>query len=237
LVHGRRVAVGNAAFMREQGADSVPRVTDDFAGEEKTLVYVALDGRVSAAIAIADPVKPSSAEAVRRLRGLGLEVVMLSGDDPRSSGAIARVVGVDRVLAEVSPAAKLEEIRRLQDQGKSVAMVGDGLNDAPALAQADIGIAMGTGTSVAVEAATITLLRGDLLGVADGIGLSRRTMRIIRQNLFWAFIYNVIGIPVAAGVLYPAFGVLLSPAMAAAAMAASSVSVVSNSLRLRNYNS
>jgi Cu+-exporting ATPase len=144
-------------------------------------------------------------------------------------------VGIEQVVAEVLPAGKLQEIRRLQQQGKSVAMVGDGLNDAPALAQADIGIAMGGGTSVAVEAATVTLMRGDLMGVVDGIALSRQTMRIIRQNLFWAFIYNLIGIPIAAGVLYPRFGLLLSPAMAAAAMAASSVSVVSNSLRLRNY--
>jgi Cu+-exporting ATPase len=162
---------------------------------------------------------------------------MLSGDDRRTASAVATVIGVDRVVAEVRPAGKLEEIRRIQAEGKSVAMVGDGLNDAPALAQADIGIAMGGGTNVAVEAATITLMRGDLLGVVDGIGLSRKTMRIIRQNLFWAFIYNVIGIPVAAGVLYPRFGLLLSPAIAAAAMAASSVSVISNSLRLRKFSS
>jgi Cu+-exporting ATPase len=236
LVEGHRVAVGNLSFMREQGADSIPVAGSQLAEEGRTLVYVAVDRRVAAWISIADPVKPSSAEAVRRLRRLGLEVVMLSGDNPRTAGAVAREVGVDRVIAEVQPAGKLEEIRRLQDQGKSVAMVGDGLNDAPALAQADIGIAMGAGTNVAVEAATITLMRNDLLGVADGIGLSRRTMRIIRQNLFWAFVYNVIGIPIAAGILYPRFGLLLSPALAAAAMAASSVSVVSNSLRLRNFN-
>jgi Cu+-exporting ATPase len=172
---------------------------------------------------------------VRLLRQLGLRTVMISGDDHRTAEAVAHAVGIERVVAEVQPAGKLEEIRRLQGAGQSVAMVGDGLNDAPALAQADIGIAMASGTNVAVEAATITLMRGDLLGVVDGIGLSRRTMRIVRQNLFWAFIYNVIGIPIAAGVLYPAFGVLLSPTMAAAAMAASSVSVVSNSLRLRKF--
>jgi Cu+-exporting ATPase len=234
-VDGRRVAVGNLAFMREHGTASVPSAAEHRMTEEQALVYVAVDGRVSGAFTIDDPVKPTSVEAVRRPKQLGLELVMLSGDDRHTAGAIARAVGVDRVVAEVQPAGKLEEIRRFQQQGKRVAMVGDGLNDAPALAQADIGIAMGTGTNVAVEAATITLMRGDLLGVVDGISLSRRTMRIIRQNLFWAFIYNVIGIPIAAGVLYPQFGLLLSPAMAAAAMAASSVSVVSNSLRLRNY--
>jgi Cu+-exporting ATPase len=184
---------------------------------------------------VADPVRSSSAEAVRRLKQLNLDLVLLSGDNQGTTSSVAHMVGIDQVVAEVLPAGKLQEIRRLQQQGKTVAMVGDGLNDAPALAQADIGIAMGGGTSVAVEAATVTLMRGDLMGVVDGIALSRQTMRIIRQNLFWAFIYNLIGIPIAAGVLYPRFGLLLSPAMAAAAMAASSVSVVSNSLRLRNY--
>jgi Cu+-exporting ATPase len=205
------------------------------ADKTETPVYVAADDVPAAVIGIADQLRATSTEAARGLRELGLELVMLSGDDRQTAEAVARMVGVDRVVAEVLPAAKLEEIRRLQGEGKSVAMVGDGLNDAPALAQADIGIAMGGGTRVAVEAATITLMRSDLRGVVDGIGLSRRTMRIIRQNLFWAFVYNVIGIPLAAGVLYPRFGVLLSPAIAAAAMAASSVSVVTNSLRLRNY--
>ena len=186
-------------------------------------------------ITVSDPVRSSSAEAVRRLKQLDLDLILLSGDNQRTTTSVAQMVGIDHVVAEVLPSGKLQEIRRLQQQGKSVAMVGDGLNDAPALAQADIGIAMGGGTSVAVEAATVTLMRGDLMGVVDGIALSRQTMRIIRQNLFWAFIYNLIGIPIAAGVLYPRFGLLLSPAMAAAAMAASSVSVVSNSLRLRNY--
>jgi Cu+-exporting ATPase len=162
---------------------------------------------------------------------------MLTGDDRRTADAVARTTGIDRVMAELGPDGKLQEIRRLQQAGKAVAMAGDGLNDAPALAQADVGIAMGTGTSVAVEAGEITLMRSDLLGVVDAVGLSRSTMRVIRQNLFWALIYNVVGIPIAAGLLYPRFGVLLSPAMAAAAMAASSVSVVSNSLRLRKYKS
>jgi Cu+-exporting ATPase len=161
---------------------------------------------------------------------------MLTGDDPRTADSVARAAGLERVIAGVSPEQKLEAIRHLQSKGKVVAMVGDGLNDGPALAQADVGIAMGTGTDVAMEAGAITLMRPDLIGVATAIGLSRRTMQIIRQNLFWAFIYNIIGIPVAAGVLYPAFGLLLSPTFAAAAMAASSVSVVMNSLRLRSYS-
>jgi P-type Cu+ transporter len=235
VVDGHRVLVGSLGFVRSQGVSAEPAAVTHLAEQGHTLVHLAVDRRYWAVIAIADPIRPTSAEAVRRLKELGLELVLLSGDDRRTAEAVARTVGIDRVVAEISPAGKLEEIQRLQSQGKTVAMVGDGLNDAPALAQADIGIAMGTGTNVAVEAATITLMRGDLLGVVDGIALSRRTMRIIRQNLFWAFIYNVIGIPIAAGVLYPASGLLLSPGMAAAAMAASSVSVVSNSLRLRGY--
>jgi P-type Cu+ transporter len=238
-VEGHPVAVGNLSLMRELGLDPSPlRAAADQAGAEgKTPVYVALDGRVVALLAIADPVKPTSAEAMARLRALGLELAMLTGDDRRTAESVARAVGIDRVLAELAPGRKLEEIRRIQSEKKIVAMVGDGLNDAPALAQADVGIAMGTGTDVALEAGTITLLRSDLLGVVDGIGLSRRSMRVIKQNLFWAFVYNVIGIPIAAGVLYPGLGILLTPAMAAAAMAASSVSVVSNSLRLRKFTS
>jgi Cu+-exporting ATPase len=235
VADGHRVAVGNLGFMRAQGIEAARSIAGRLAEEGRTLVYVGIDGRYAAAIAIADPIKPTSAEAIRRLKQMGLELVMISGDDRRTTEAVARAVGIERVIADVLPAGKLEEIRRMQQEGKAVAMVGDGLNDAPALAQADIGIAMGAGTNVAVEASTITLMRDDLLGVVDGIGLSRRTMRIVRQNLFWAFIYNIIGIPVAAGVLYPRFGLLLSPMMAAAAMAASSVSVVSNSLRLRNF--
>ena len=234
VVDGHRVTVGNLALMRDAKVD--PRGLAPQAGRsDATQVYLAVDGRSAGLITVADPVRSSSAEAVRRLKQLNLDLVLLSGDNQGTTSSVAHMVGIDQVVAEVLPAGKLQEIRRLQQQGKSVAMVGDGLNDAPALAQADIGIAMGGGTSVAVEAATVTLMRGDLMGVVDGIALSRQTMRIIRQNLFWAFIYNLIGIPIAAGVLYPRFGLLLSPAMAAAAMAASSVSVVSNSLRLRNY--
>jgi Cu+-exporting ATPase len=234
-----RVAVGNLAFMRELGIEPGPlqEAADRAGAEGKTPVYVAVDGRVAALLAIADPIKPTSRDAIAQLRRLGLELAMLTGDDRRTAESVARAVGIDRVMAELSPGKKLDEIRRMQGAGKVVAMVGDGLNDAPALAQADVGIAMGTGTDVALEAGAITLLRNDLLGVVDGIGLSRRSMRIIRQNLFWAFVYNVIGIPIAAGVLYPGLGLLLTPAMAAAAMAASSVSVVSNSLRLRKFTS
>ncbi len=236
-VEGREVAVGNAILMREVGADPEPleEQYEQLTGKGQTTVFVALDGRVVALMAIADPIRPTSADAVARLRKLGIELVLLTGDNRRTAEAVAQTVGIGRVVAEVLPDGKLDEVRRIQDQGKTVALVGDGLNDAPALAQADIGIAMGGGVDVAVEAADIVLMRSDLVGVVDAIRLSRRTMRIIRQNLFWAFAYNVIGIPIAAGVLYPALGLLLTPAMAAAAMAASSLSVVSNSLRLRRY--
>jgi P-type Cu+ transporter len=237
VVDGTRVAVGNATLMGELGVDpsSLREDAEQLSREGQTPVYVSVDGQVAGLIAIADPIKPTSREAVSRLKRLGLDIVMLTGDDTRTASSVARAVGVERVLAEVEPEQKLEEIRRLQSDGRVVAMVGDGLNDGPALAQADVGIAMGAGTDVAMEAGAITLMRPDLVGVAEAIGLSRRTLQIIRQNLFWAFVYNVIGIPIAAGILYPGFGLLLSPALAAAAMAASSVSVVTNSLRLRNY--
>jgi Cu+-exporting ATPase len=234
-VEGRMVAVGNQALLSELGVGTGPWVAEAerLAAEGLTPVYVVVDQHVGGLLAVADAVRPTSRAAIAALREMGLESVMLSGDNSRTAGSVARAVGIERVIADVLPERKLEEVRRLQEEGRSVAMVGDGLNDAPALAQADVGIAMGTGTDVAMEAGDVTLMRGDPLGVPAAIRLARRTMRVIRQNLFWAFIYNVIGIPIAAGALYPAFGIRLTPAMAAAAMAVSSVSVVANSLRLR----
>ena len=239
VVEGRQVAAGNALLMVATGADTVllREESEHRTRRGQTTVFIAVDGQLAGLIAVADPIRTTSTNAVSRLRKLGLDLVLLTGDDDRTARAVGKSVGIERVIAEVLPDEKLRVVRRIQEEGKKVALVGDGLNDAPALAQADIGIAMGTGVDVAVEAADIVLMRSDLLGVVDAIRLSRRTMRIIRQNLFWAFVYNVIGIPIAAGVLYPRFGLLLTPAMAAAAMAASSVSVVTNSLRLRRYKS
>ena len=236
-VASHRVAVGNTALLHQLGIDPEPlaEAANGFAADGHTPVHVAVDGRLAGIIAVADPVKPTSRLAVEALRGMGLEAVMLTGDDRRTAASVARGVGIERVVAEVLPERKLDEIRRLQSEGRVVAMVGDGLNDAPALAQADVGVAMGTGTDVAIDAGAVTLMRGDPLGVVTAIRLARRTLRVIRQNLFWALVYNVVGIPIAAGVLYPAFGLRLTPAMAAAAMAVSSVSVVSNSLRLRRF--
>ncbi len=235
-VEGRTVAAGNLAMLVELGVNPGEFAAEGarLAAEALTPIYVVVDGSVAGVIAVADPIKPTSREAVATLRRMGLESVMLTGDNARTAASVAAAIGIDRVVADVLPERKLEEVRRLQQEGRTVAMVGDGLNDAPALAQADVGIAMGTGTDVAMEAGDITLIRGDPLGVPRAIHLARRTMRVIRQNLFWAFVYNIIGIPVAAGALYPAFGIRLTPAMAAAAMAVSSVSVVANSLRLKN---
>jgi Cu+-exporting ATPase len=232
---GRRVTVGSRRLLEERGVNpgGLEARADEFATEAKTPVYVALDGRAAGLFAVADRVKPESKEAIEALEALGLEVVMLTGDNRRTAEAVARTVGIRRVLAEVLPEGKAEALKQLQAEGKRVAMVGDGINDAPALAQADIGIAMGTGTDVAIEAADVTLVRGSLRGVVTAITLSRRTMRVIRQNLFWAFVYNALGIPLAAGVFYPFTGWTLTPVFASAAMALSSVSVVTNSLRLR----
>jgi Cu+-exporting ATPase len=235
VVDGVTIAVGNAELMADRGLDasSIASGLDALARDGKTAMCAAIDGRIAAVLAVADPIKPTAADAVRQLRELRLEPVMVTGDHRRTAEAIARQADVHTVVAGVLPAGKLEEIKRRQAAGEVVAMVGDGINDAPALAQADVGIAIGAGTDVAVEASDITLMRDDLRAVAAAIRLSRRTMRVMRQNLFWAFVYNVIGIPVAAGVLYPAFGIMLSPILASAAMAFSSVSVVTNSLRLR----
>ena len=241
VLDGASVLVGTEALLRERGAadtdgDGLAAATaraGALAEQGRTPLLVAAGGRVLGALAVADTLRPEAAGAVARLREMGIEVVMLTGDREVIAHAIGRSVGVDRVVAEVLPAGKAAEIEKLQKQGAFVGMVGDGINDAPALAAADVGIAIGTGTDVAIEASDITLMRADLMGVVQAIELSRRTIRTIRQNLFWAFFYNTVGIPVAAGALYPAFGILLRPVFAAVAMAFSSVSVVTNSLRLR----
>ncbi|HEY9420513.1 MAG TPA: heavy metal translocating P-type ATPase, partial [Thermoanaerobaculia bacterium] len=235
IVESAFLAAGNERLMASYAVDPTPlrAEAERLSGEGKTPVYVAIDGALAGLLAVADPIKASSREAVARLKKMGLQVVLLSGDHRRTAEAVARQVGIDRVVAEVLPEGKVEEVRRLQGEGAVVAMVGDGINDAPALAQADVGIAIGTGADIAVEASDVALMRGDPRSVAAAVGLSRRTMRTMKQNLFWAFIYNVVGIPIAAGLLYPVWGLLLSPILASAAMAFSSVSVVANSLRLR----
>jgi len=230
------VAVGNAAYLRSISVDTAPLEAEALRVAEcgRTPVFVSIDGALAGMIDLADTIRPSSATAIRRLRAAGMRVVMLTGDRRGVAESIARDAGITDIVADVRPEGKVAEINRLKGLGEVVAMVGDGINDAPALAAADVGIAMGGGTGVAIEAADLVLLREDLSLVADAIALSRRTMRIIRQNLFWAFAYNVVAIPIAAGVLYPRYGVLLSPVLASAAMALSSVSVVGNSLRLRH---
>ena len=233
-VHEHAMVVGNESLMQDWGIDISP--LRDWATQRaeraETIVFVNIDGNLAGALAVADPVRPTSPRAVAALREAGLDVVLLTGDVSSTANAVARDVGIERVIAGVLPEGKVDAVRRLQEQGHVVIMVGDGINDAPALARADVGVAMGGGTDVALEAGDIALLRPDLSGVADAVMLSRRTMRIMRQNLFWAFVYNVLGVPIAAGVLYPATGILLSPILASAAMALSSVSVVTNSLRL-----
>jgi P-type Cu+ transporter len=235
-VAGHGLVVGNAEFLDDWGVDSgvLSERAEELADEGKTPLFVAVDGRLEGMLAVADVERAGAAEAVARLRAMGVEVVLLTGDNVRTAEAVARRAGIGRVVAGVLPEGKEAEIRRLQEEGRVVAMVGDGINDGPALARADVGIAMGTGTDVAMEAGDVTLLRPDLATIPETLTLSRRSMRIMHQNLFWAFVYNTLGIPVAAGVLYPVAGILLSPILASAAMAFSSVSVVTNSLRLRS---
>jgi Cu+-exporting ATPase len=235
IVEGNLTVIGNAALMKNNSisVQALTAAAEQLAEEGKTPLWIAINGSLAGIIAVADTVKPTSIQAIRQFHTEGLRVVMLTGDNERTARAIARQIGVDDVIAGVLPAGKVDAINRLQAEQRIVAMVGDGVNDAPALAQAEVGITMASGSDVAMEAGDVTLMRSELTGVAAAIALSRGTMRVIRQNLFWAFIYNVIGIPLAAGVLYPVFGLLLSPVIASAAMALSSFSVVTNSLRLR----
>ena len=236
-VEGRKIVLGNAAFLREQGVDAAAlnEQADRLRQDGATAIFAGVDGRVAGIFAIADPVKATTPQALSALKAEGIRVVMLTGDNWTTAKAVARRLGIDDVEAEVLPDQKSAVVQRHKEAGRVVAMAGDGVNDAPALAAADVGIAMGTGTDVAMESAGVTLLKGDLMGIARARRLSQAVMRNIRQNLFFAFIYNALGVPVAAGVLYPFFGILLSPIIAAAAMALSSVSVIGNSLRLRSY--
>jgi Cu+-exporting ATPase len=234
-VGGKRVLVGSRAFLQQRGMDTGKwhARAESLRAEAKTVVFLAVDGVARAIVAIADPIKDTTPEAIRALKASGVRIAMLTGDSQRTADAVATKLGIDEAIGEVLPEDKAKHVKRLQEGGHTVAMAGDGINDAPALAQADVGIAMGTGTDVAMESAAVTLVKGDLRGIARAAALSRATMRNIRQNLLFAFGYNALGIPVAAGVLYPAFGILLSPIFAGAAMALSSVSVVTNALRLK----
>jgi Cu+-exporting ATPase len=235
-VDGARVVLGNRKMMDDAhvGVELLLEIAESMRADGQTVMFVAVDGKAAGLIGVADPIKATTPEAIRELRKEGIRVVMLTGDSRTTAAAVARKLGIDEVIAEVLPQDKSNQIKRLQEQGRFVAMAGDGINDAPALAQAQVGIAMGTGTDVAMESAGVTLVKGDLTGILRARRLSRATMNNIRQNLFFAFVYNAVGVPIAAGALYPFFGLLLSPMIAAAAMSFSSVSVVGNALRLRN---
>ena len=235
---GRRIEVGADRYMKRLGYDlsALAPAAQRLANEGKSPLYAAIDGRIAAAIAVADPIKPTTPETIQALHALHLEVAMITGDNAATAAVIARQLGIDHVVAEVLPGGKVEKVKSLRAGGRKVAFVGDGINDAPALAEADVGIAIGTGTDIAIESAQVVLMSGDLRGVVNAIALSKATIRNIKQNLFWAFAYNVVLIPVAAGALYPVNGTLLSPIFAAAAMALSSVFVLGNALRLRAFH-
>jgi Cu+-exporting ATPase len=231
-VEGHVVAIGNAAFIGD--VQSLEAKANAHRETGATVMYASVDGKPAGLIVVTDPIKPTTAEALRTLREKGIAITMLTGDARATAEAVARQLRIDDVVAEVLPAAKEDVVRKLQEKGKRVAMAGDGVNDAPALSRADVGIAMGTGTDVAIESAHVTLVKGDLRGIVRARNLSEAMMRNIRQNLFFAFIYNILGLPIAAGLLYPFFGLLLSPMIASAAMTFSSVTVIGNALRLRS---
>jgi Cu+-exporting ATPase len=237
-VANKKLLLGNSKLMETKAVllEDFERKTEEFSSQGKTPMLIAVDGKIAGVIAVADTLKDNSQAAIAALHRLGLEVIMITGDNQRTADAIAQQIGIDRALAEILPEGKASEVKKLQTEGKKVGMVGDGINDAPALAQADVGFAIGTGTDVAMESADITLISGDLTGVVTAIALSKATIRNIKQNLFWAFAYNTILIPVAAGILFPFFGILLNPIFAAAAMGLSSVTVVTNALRLRRFS-
>jgi len=235
-VEGKAIVIGNEALLQEQGVptDAMQQQAAQFRQDGQTAMFVAVEGKLAGVVGVSDPVKDTTQQALRELRAEGLHIVMLTGDNQATAASVARKLGIEQFEAEVRPEQKSEIVKKLQARGAKVAMAGDGINDAPALAQADVGIAMGTGTDVAMESGGVTLVKGDLTGIVRARKLSAATMRNIRQNLFFAFIYNSVGVPIAAGILYPVFGILLSPILAAAAMSFSSVSVITNSLRLRN---